>query len=354
VEKLEKLDSNFWKGRRVLVSGHTGFKGSWLTLALKRLGAQICGYSLTEDKDRSLFYKLDLSEKIFHHEKDILDRTKIQSVVRDFQPEIVYHLAAQSIVERGIEDPAGTFLTNVGGTVELLEACRRNLNEVQFVNVTTDKVYQPAGTAFCSELNVLKNDGDPYAVSKVCAELIARCYRSTYFQDGSMRLVTVRAGNVIGFGDFMEGRLLPDLILAYEQGRPCQIRNPEAVRPWQGIGNILYGYLLLGQRLMNGGQLKINEINFGPDPEDHLSVGRFSQLVTERLPLTVKFILPPESHRKSENIFLDSTLAKSELGWRPIIGLEQSLDQVAHLVNDLSPIDKKVSRVVDQILGRLL
>lgn len=322
-----------YAGRRVLVTGHTGFKGSWLTLWLQALGAQVSGLALDPDTDHSHWQLLELalSQDV---RIDLRDATDVRAALIAMQPEIVFHLAAQPLVRRGYREPAATFDTNVGGLVHLLEAVRACPSVRVVVNATTDKVYEPHDAPGGYREDEPLGGHDPYSASKACAELVSACYRSSYFDhdDGrgyKVQLATARAGNVIGGGDWGEDRLVPDLIRAVMQGQPLRIRNPQATRPWQHVLEPLSGYLRLGQLLFAGDAVD-GAWNFGPSPDATLSVGEVVARLHLRFPrLQVEHDVGLHPH-EAALLALNCRKAAAALAWRPLWDADETLERTAN------------------------
>lgn len=291
-------DPRFWEGRRVLLTGHTGFKGSWLTLWLLQMGAEVTGVSLAPEAEPHLFTQLGLTHprglplpgRLLHREVDLLDARGLREVVEECRPEVVLHLAAQSLVRRGYREPLLTWQTNVIGTLQLLEALRQRAVPSAAVCVTTDKVYENHEKSVAFHEADRLGGSDPYSSSKAAMELAVASWRASFcgsapHQHPGMRLTTARAGNVIGGGDWAEDRIVPDAIRALQQGAPIVVRQPRAIRPWQHVLEPLAGYLLLAERLQRG-ELSEGAFNFGPRPSDSRSVATLVQtvLTTQRPP----------------------------------------------------------------------
>jgi CDP-glucose 4,6-dehydratase len=317
---------SFWRGRRVLLTGHTGFKGSWLALQLAELGADVVGYADGIPTEPSLFELAAVSQDLVSVTGDVRDAELLRKTVSDHRPEIVLHLAAQALVRASYDDPAGTFAVNVLGTVNLLEAVRAVRGVRVVVNVTTDKVYAPhAGSAAYTETESLGGH-DPYSTSKAASELVTSSYRVSF--PGGATLATARAGNVIGGGDWAADRLIPDLMHAAIAGEPVVIRNPGSVRPWQHVVNANSGYLLLAEKLWDDPSLA-GAWNFGPDAEDAVAV----RTIVERLSAlwgTEIEVESPEGDQphETETLRLDSSRARSALGWRPQWDLDRALASI--------------------------
>ena len=316
--------------RRVLVTGHTGFKGSWLALWLHSLGAEVAGLALDPEPPVSHWQQLALPiARDARH--DLRDATAVQEVVSAFRPDIVFHLAAQALVRRSYREPAATFATNVLGLVNLLEAVRACDSVHAVVNATTDKVYEPpAGSAGYAETDPLGGH-DPYSASKACAEIVSASYRLSYFASpGQARprvgIATARAGNVVGGGDWAEDRLVPDLVRAATSGKRLVLRNPRATRPWQHVLEPLSGYLLLGQRLLEGAPVD-QAWNFGPAADSTLEVQEVVRRLQARWPgFEVSNDTGPHPH-EAALLSLDCRKAARELGWRPVWNASTTLDR---------------------------
>ena len=268
------MDLSFWKDKRVLITGHTGFKGSWMTFWLNKLGAEVAGFSLDPEGSPSLFELLKLEGSCEHYIHDIREPEPIKKRILEFQPDIVFHLAAQSIVIRSYEDPVYTWGTNVMGTINVLEACKQLKKPCSVVVITTDKVYENK-----EQLQGYREDDhlggyDPYSSSKAGAELVVSSWRRSFFQErSSVRLASARAGNVIGGGDWTDNRIIPDIFRYKEKGQTLPVRNPNAVRPWQHVLESLHGYMTLAERLHTQGDEKYQSaFNFGPDQQSIQSV----------------------------------------------------------------------------------
>lgn len=334
---MEDLDlkSSFggaYTGRRVLVTGHTGFKGSWLCLWLRSMGAEVAGYALNPDTNPSHWRALGLQIAL-DTRADIRDKNALEAAMLDFQPELVLHLAAQPLVRRSYEDPASTFATNVVGLVNLFEAVRKCPSVCAMVNATTDKVYEaPSRPGGYREADPL-GGYDPYSASKACAEIVSASYRRSFFRpvDGSrspLRLATARAGNVVGGGDWAEDRLVPDMVRAISSGQPLRLRNPTATRPWQHVLEPLSGYLELGRRLLAGENVD-DAWNFGPAVSDCLSVSEVVEALAQHWPgINVARAPGPHPH-EAEQLVLDSSAARTRLGWRPVWDASAALARTA-------------------------
>lgn len=310
--------------RNILITGHTGFKGSWLTLWLQSLGARVSGIALDPDTMPNHWdlLRLDINE----YRMDIRDADTITSVVGKLRPEIVFHLAAQPLVRRSYADPLETWSTNVMGTANLLEACRHVPSVRAIVVVTTDKCYENINCArgYCEDDRL--GGYDPYSASKAGTELVAASYRTAFFQgNNGPLLATARAGNVIGGGDWSEDRLIPDLVRAVQRGAPMEIRYPHATRPWQHVLEPLGGYLLLGQKLLEGQHEFAEAWNFGPDAEDNRTVAEVLERLRTYWPDLTWQVTPEPQPHEAALLHLDSNKARQRLGWLPAWGLDGGL-----------------------------
>ena len=312
----------FYQGKRVLVTGHTGFKGSWLVLWLRTLGAEVAGLALDPDTSPAHWSLLGL-DGLVDCRVDLRDKEAVGAVVKSFQPDMIFHLAAQPLVRRSYRDPESTFSTNILGLVNLLEVVRDCPSVRVLINATTDKVYAehtiPSGYCEGDPLG----GHDPYSSSKACAELLTDCYRKSFFDGDTTRLATVRAGNVIGGGDWAEDRLVPDLVRAASTKKALFIRNPAAIRPWQHVLEPLSGYLRLGQLLWNDASLA-KSWNFGPGRGGEIPV----QSLTERLAshwdaLQICHDVNPQPH-ESDTLRLNACAAQLQLGWMPVWDIDES------------------------------
>jgi CDP-glucose 4,6-dehydratase len=304
-----KPSASFWRGRRVLITGHTGFKGAWLALLLTRLGATVSGIALPPADGPGLFKILQHRMVISHHHLDIRD-PKLADLVRAERPDIVFHLAAQALVPVGFTAPETTFSTNLGGSIAVLQALRGQ-KIAAAVLVTTDKVYRNDGTGRRFREDDPLGGADPYSASKAAAELAISCYRSSFGHE-LPPLGAARAGNVIGGGDFSPSRLLPDIVRALD-GAELAIRNPDATRPWQHVLDVLVGYLLYAEHLASGNRL--DSLNFGPQDGDGTSVRALIAAFGKTLP----WHHSPSPHQEAPTLALDSSLARKTLSWQPVM-----------------------------------
>lgn len=316
-----------YAGRRVLLTGHTGFKGSWLALWLQELGAEVIGVSLPPATTPSHWRLLGLD--MAEHLVDIRDGEALSSVVSAARPDIVFHLAAQALVRRSYRSPVETWSTNVLGTANLLEACRPTGGPRAIVVVTTDKCYENKEWVWGYRENDRLGGHDPYSASKAATELVVSSYRSALLGPQDALVATARAGNVIGGGDWSEDRLVPDLVRAVLDAGPLEVRSPGATRPWQHVLESLSGYLVLGQRLLAGDRQVADAWNFGPDPDGNRSVETVIRGLADHWPdLRWRVTSAPQPH-EAQWLYLDSSKAKARLGWLPIWGLDDTLAATA-------------------------
>ncbi len=326
---VEVLDMNlsFWRGRRVLVTGHTGFKGSWLCLWLHSVGAEVHGYALPPPTDPSLFVAAKVDELLSSSEiADVRDCEMLHSVVRRVRPEIVFHLAAQPLVRYSYRAPVETYAVNVMGTVHLLEAIRQSDSVRAVVSVTTDKCYENREWPWGYRENEPLGGYDPYSSSKACAELVSAAYRASFLNGSGIPLATARAGNVIGGGDWAADRLLPDFLRALDAGQTLTIRSPGATRPWQHVLEPLSGYLVLAESLFAPGAKSAEAWNFGPVDDDARPVSWILERLARRMPdLRWHCDAEPQPH-EAHFLKLDSSKARTQLGWRPRWRLDKALD----------------------------
>lgn len=319
-----KLFAGIYRGRRVLLTGHTGFKGSWLALWLHQMGAHVTGVALPPETQPSHWDLLDLP--IDDRRLDIRNADQLNTLFAQTQPEIVFHLAAQPLVRRSYRDPLETWSTNVMGTATVLEACRKTPSAKAIVVVTTDKCYENLEWPWGYREDDRLGGYDPYSASKAGAELVAASYRSAFFATPqSPLLATARAGNVIGGGDWSEDRLIPDLVRATFNNEYLEIRSPNATRPWQHVLDSLSGYLMLGQSLLEGRGQFAEPWNFGPEPESNRSVAEVLKKLGDQWPKLHCYTTNAAQLHEATLLYLDSAKARSYLHWRPVWGLDATL-----------------------------
>lgn len=325
------IDPAFWQGRRVFLTGHTGFKGSWLSLWLQRLGADVTGYALAPPTEPNLFQLASVARGMSSIEADVRDFERLRTELVAADPEIVIHMAAQPIVRRSYRDPVETYGTNVMGTVHLLESVRACGSVRSVVVVTSDKCYENREQLEACREDDAMGGYDPYSSSKGCVELVVSAFRRSYFaEDGAPAAASARAGNVIGGGDWSEDRLVPDIVKTWMAGEAVRIRNPMALRPWQHVLEPLRGYLLLAQRLHEGGQRYASGWNFGPADEDVRPVSWVADELARRWGGDVSWRLDDGAHpHEAHSLTLNCEKALEQLGWRPQIALDQALDWIS-------------------------
>lgn len=329
---LESLDmmlfGDIYRGRRVLVTGHTGFKGSWLALWLKTLGAEVTGIALDPDTAPNHWDLLALP--VDDRRQDIRDAGGVGEIVAAVRPDIVFHLAAQPLVRRSYRDPIGNWSANVMGTAHVLEACRRHDSVKAIVAITTDKVYDNREWPWGYRETDRLGGHDPYSASKAACELLIDSYRNAFFQrEGTPLLASARAGNVIGGGDWSEDRLIPDLVRAIRGAQPLVIRSPKATRPWQHVLDCLSGYLMLGRRLLEGRRDHAVAWNFGPSVADNRTVEEMLELLKGYWPELLWEVTQSPQPREATLLYLDHAKARDLLDWRPVWPLNDTLRATA-------------------------
>ncbi len=325
------MSPSFWNGKKVFITGHTGFKGGWLSLWLISLGAKVTGYALAPCSTPSFFELANLKKMLVNIEGDIRDFDQLSKALYESQPQFIFHLAAQSLVAQSYDEPLETYKTNVMGTVNLLECVRKMKNPCSLVNVTSDKCYENKEWHWgYREIDAL-GGFDPYSNSKACSEFVSESYRSSFFnesefQNHKVALATARAGNVVGGGDWAKNRLVPDVLKALENSRAVQLRHPGSVRPWQHVLEPLYGYLLLAEKLDRAGPQFAKAWNFGPNKNDIHSVADLVKKLCEMWgsPQTWNVQVSEFSH-EAIYLSLDTSLAQKELGWKPLMNTYKAL-----------------------------
>lgn len=326
---------NIYKNKKVFLTGHTGFKGSWLTLWLELLGAKVLGYSLEPNTNPSMFYELNIERHCKSIFGDILDSENLEKTMSDFKPDIVFHLAAQPLVRLSYSEPVLTYKTNVIGTLNVLEAARKTKSVKTFVNITTDKCYENKEVNRGYKEDEPMGGYDMYSSSKGCVEIMSSSYRRSFLQcDDSMAMATARAGNVIGGGDWALDRLIPDCIRYINDNKPIEIRNPIAVRPWQHVMEPLSGYLLLGQKLFESGNVYAQGFNFGPKENCILKVADVAKKVVEYYGKGEVIVNKKDDLHEANLLMLNIDKAKNVLGWEPTYSaytaIEKTVDWYKH------------------------
>ncbi|MBB4631491.1 CDP-glucose 4,6-dehydratase [Sphingosinicella soli] len=326
--ELMLVHSQFWRRKRVFLTGHTGFKGSWLSLWLQSMGAEVQGFALDPPTTPNLFKIARVADGMTSTIGDIRDFETLSASMQVFQPDIVIHLAAQALVRLSYQKPVETYATNVMGTVNLLEAARRVESVQAIINVTTDKCYENREWVWGYREDEAMGGHDPYSSSKGCAELVTAAYRRSFFQSGTA-VASVRAGNVIGGGDWAEDRLVPDILRALAAGQPIVVRNPQAIRPWQHVLEPLGGYLALAERLSTDGTTVAEGWNFGPVDEDARPVRWIVEQIVDLWGDAAAWLPDTASHPHEANYLkLDISKARHRLGWSPRWSLGQTLEHI--------------------------
>lgn len=321
------INREFYKDKCIFITGHTGFKGGWLALWLTELGARVHGYSLSPPTDPNLFTLINLTKRLDGHTiSDIRDIKALEDAIHNAQPEIVFHLAAQSLVRKGYENPVETYETNIMGTVNLLEAIRHTDSVKACVIVTSDKCYENQEWVWPYRESDTLGGTDPYSSSKACAEIITACYRKSFLAP-NVAVATARAGNVIGGGDWAQDRLIPDFFRAVIKREVMNVRYPEAIRPWQHVLEPLYGYLLLGEKLYIKGSPYSGAWNFGPDETDTRPVKWMLEYLKAHFEGASWQVDPCVQPEETLTLKLDSSKARNFLGWRPLWHIEKAINE---------------------------
>ncbi len=324
----ESPDPGFWAGRKVLVTGHSGFKGSWLSIWLQLMGAEITGYALDPPTEPSIFVDARVATGMDSVMGDVRQLEALVALISEVRPEVVFHLAAQSLVRQSYAEPVSTLSTNVMGAVNLLEAIRLDPTPRAVVVITSDKCYENREWYWGYREDERLGGHDPYSASKACVEIVTRSLRQSFFPVGSdVAIASARAGNVIGGGDWSEDRLVPDVIRALREGRDPDVRSPQATRPWQHVLEPLSGYLALAERLCKEGDRYAEAWNFGPDDRDAKPVSWIVERISALWGASGTWDLQPGDHpHESTYLKLDASKAHARLGWRPRLGVERALE----------------------------
>lgn len=347
---LDTVHSAFWRGKRVLVTGHTGFKGSWISLWLQSMGAELHGLALEPPTTPSLFIEAMVADGMVSTIGDIRDYGAVYSAMLACQPEIILHMAAQPLVRHSYQNPVETYAVNVMGTVHVLEAARQVGSVRAVVNVTTDKCYENREWVWGYREDEPMGGRDPYSSSKGCSELVTSAYRRSFFERAGIALASVRAGNVIGGGDWAADRLVPDILRAFERGQPVVIRNPHSVRPWQHVLEPLSGYLALAEKLYVEGQPWAEGWNFGPDDDDARPVQWIVEYMAQAWGQRAGWQLDDGNQpHEAGYLKLDISKAKARLNWQPRWNLATALGQIVSWHRDWSSSGNARSHCLRQI-----
>ena len=323
-------DPNFWRGRKTLITGHTGFKGGWLALWLHKLGAQITGIALPASTSPSLYDTAEVKSVVEEAVGDIRDADFLMDKTRSVEPEIIFHLAAQPLVRASYDDPLATFETNVMGTLNVLEAARRAPSVKAIVNVTSDKCYENHEWHWAYRETDQLGGRDPYSASKACAELMTSAYYTSFFERQGVFIATVRSGNVIGGGDWAPDRLIPDILRAHQNREKLKIRAPLSTRPWQHVIDPIAGYLSLAERLYVDGGSYVGPWNFGPAHGSTYSVQDITEKLIETLGVAMEWeVVSAADAEESIYLKLDISKSQAELKWQPTWGIDQALEKTA-------------------------
>ena len=350
MESVERLmvDMNFYKDKRVLITGHTGFKGSWLCKILINAGAKITGYSLDTPTNPSLYELANIEDKITNIIGDIRNLNDLQNAFEQSKPEIVFHLAAQPLVIESYHNPVYTYETNVIGTVNILECIRKSDTVKSFVNITTDKVYQNNEWEWGYRETDILNGFDPYSNSKSCSELVTDSYKKSFFSDNRVKISTVRAGNVIGGGDFAENRIIPDCIKAAIKGENIQVRNPKSIRPYQHVLEPLFAYLLIAEK-----QYKDEKFcgcyNIGPEYSDCIETGKLVSTFCDKWGENINWESKQLNNQVHEAKFLklDCSKIKNTFGWKPKWNIEKAIEKTVEFAK-IYKKNEDISKIMDK------
>jgi len=327
-ENLANL-SNFWRSKNVLITGHSGFKGSWLSVLLNCMGAKITGFALPPNSQPNAFDCMRINKITDSNFGDIRDPESLVAMIKKSQPDIIFHMAAQPLVRDSYSDPKSTMETNILGTVNLLEGVRCLSNKCAIINVTTDKVYEnKEWTWGYREIDAL-GGSDPYSASKSCADILAQSYQSSFYAERELYLSSVRSGNVIGGGDWSRDRLVPDILRALRNFENVKLRYPNSTRPWQHVLEPLYGYVLLAQKLFIYGKEYAIPFNFGPSEFQNVTVSEVCSLMYEKSGTKFELIIDDKTHVKEAQLLqLDSSRARSKLRWQSRMNIDQTISSI--------------------------
>lgn len=330
------MNKSFWKGKKILITGHTGFKGSWLSLWLSRLGACVYGYSLAPTNEPNLYSLAKIPNSIkSSFISDIRDHKQLENVVSSIKPEIIFHLAAQPLVINSYQDPIETISTNVMGTANLFEAARATDSVKVIINITTDKCYENREWEWPYRETDTMGGNDPYSSSKACSELLTTAYRKSFFNKLGVQVASARAGNVIGGGDWSENRLVPDIFKSIQKSETIQIRNPKSTRPWQHVLEPLSGYLKLAEKLHSRDNFFCSGWNFGPENKDSKSVEWIVRYICTRFQDARWQVAEAPQSSEANMLALDNSKSRYHLDWRPTWSVERALDRTIEWHNAL-------------------
>ncbi|MFZ1749159.1 MAG: CDP-glucose 4,6-dehydratase [Saprospiraceae bacterium] len=342
------LFGDFYRGKRILLTGDTGFKGSWLSIWLNELGANVHGYALPPKTSKDNFAITHLSKCIQHYDGDVRDAENLNRVFEEVKPELVFHMAAQSLVLPSYQDPVETFQTNILGTVNFFEAVRKTNSVKVAINVTSDKCYQNNEWIWGYRENDPMGGNDPYSASKGCSELITKSYIKSFFESGDCTVASCRAGNVIGGGDWAEHRIIPDVFRAYFAKNNLIIRNPNATRPWQFVLEPIFGYLKLAETLYEKGAAFSGGWNFGPALSKDYSVSEVIGYIKEIVP-DLKYDAEENSDQPHEAklLKLDISKALTQLNWRPLLSMDETIHYTVngYLIGEDKTYDSRVKQI---------
>ncbi len=341
------INKKFWKNKKILITGHTGFKGSWLILILKSLGSNIIGYSLHPEK-KSLFNELILRKEIKNYYNDINDYKSFNKVLKKHKPQIIFHLAAQPLVIDSYKDPYYTFQTNVLGTLNVIENIKNISSIKSSVIVTTDKCYKNLNNKKKFKESDNLGGKDPYSWSKVCAEYIAESYINNYFNNKNIGLSTVRAGNVIGLGDYGKHRIIKDIIESFNNNKIIKLRYPKSIRPWQNVVDALLGYIILAEKSYNNKKYN-GAWNFGPDKDEKITVEEITKKMIKLQNFKKGYKLVKNNFNEAKYLFLDSSKSLKQLKWKPVNNIDQTLEQIVEWNQT-----KNKKKYIDMLLNNIL
>jgi CDP-glucose 4,6-dehydratase len=337
----------FYKNKKVFVTGHSGFKGSWLCFFLNNLGAETYGYSLEPDNSyQPLYYLFNTNEDCSFDSKDIRDFDNLNVSIKEFNPDIVFHLAAQPLVIKSYENPIDTFSTNIMGTSNLLEICKSSESIKAVINITSDKCYENKNSIKLYTENDRLGGSDPYSASKACAEIINSSYQKSFYNNNKIGLASARAGNVLGGGDFSENRLIPDIIRSLVGKNKLIVRSPKSTRPWQHVFDVIYGYIILGKKLYENPREFSCSYNFSPNVENCITVEEILFKINNLL--KIDYSIKPGKFYEANLLMLDAEKAKKELNWHPIYDIDNTLKKSVEWYNDFMQNKNIVKKSLSQ------